>query len=147
MRGFALYGSLLVVAHIGAVAWHLSVISHTHPGMSVQQVALFTAATSVVPVSALVLLWTRFQRLGALLLLFALSVGLGIGGYEHFLSAGSDNVFRMAPGEWTTPFQVSAALLLLLETAGCWIAIRILTSQRTKQFPASNAHSASEAKD
>jgi hypothetical protein len=43
-------------------------------------------------------LWAHFPRLGGWLLLF-LAVPLVIGGYSHFLSAGSDNVFRMAPGE------------------------------------------------
>ncbi len=39
------------------------------------------------------------------------SVALLIGGYAHFLSSGTDNVFRMPPGDWRFPFQVSAEML------------------------------------
>jgi hypothetical protein len=50
----------------------------------------------------------------------------GDGWYSHFLSPGSDNVFRMSDGESTFAFQISAVLLFVLEFLGCWLSIRIL---------------------
>jgi len=79
----------------------------------------------IVPLMAVILLWAHFSRAGGWLLLF-LAVPLAIGGYSHFLSPGSDNVFRMAPSELTVAFRVSAVLLLVLELLSCWVAVQIL---------------------
>jgi len=78
-----------------------------------------------IPLIALISLWAHFPKLGAWLLL-SLAVPLAIGGYSHFLSPGSDNVFRMAGGELTFAFRISAVLLFLLEFLGCWLGIQIL---------------------
>jgi hypothetical protein len=146
MRRLALCGSAVIVAHIGAVGWHLLVVSHIHPGVTLAKVKLFTGLINVLPIAALITLWTRFSRFAALLMLIALGVGLAIGGYEHFLSAGTDSVFRMAPGVWTKKFRASATLLLMLEIAGCWIAVRILMPVRTKQAGLPTSGSAVEVK-
>src|ERR1035438_6843732 len=57
---------------------------------------------------------------------------LVIGGYTHFLTAGSDNVFRMPPGALRLPFQISAVLLALLESLGCFVALRTFAAARAK---------------
>jgi hypothetical protein len=88
-------------------------------------IPLFAGLTNIIPLLALISLWAHFPRLGAWLLLF-LAVPLAIGGYSHFLSPGSDNVFRMADGELTFAFRISAVLLFVLEFLGCWLSIRIL---------------------
>ena len=89
------------------------------------QVLLFAGLANMVPLVAVIFLWAHFPRVGGWLLLF-LAVPLAIGGYSHFLSPGSDNVFRMAPGELTLAFRISALLLLVLELLCCWITIQIL---------------------
>jgi hypothetical protein len=55
-----------------------------------------------------------------------------IGFSAHFLSSGTDNVFRMVPGEWRLSFQISAVLLVCLEAPGCWIGLRAFPLQREK---------------
>jgi hypothetical protein len=55
------------------------------------------------------------------------SVGPCVDGLiTHFFSAGPDNVFRIAAGALTWSFRVSAVLLVVLETVGCWLAVAIL---------------------
>lgn len=88
------------------------------------QVPLFAGLTNMVPLVAVIFLWAHFPRVGGWLLLF-LAVPLAIGGYSHFLSPGSDNVFWMAPDELTLAFRISAVLLLVLEFLCCWITIQI----------------------
>jgi hypothetical protein len=125
MRKLCRYAVLVVLAHVVVVFWHLELLARRDAALKVDQVPLFAALANIIPLIALISLWAHFPKLGAWLLLF-LAVPLAIGGYSHFLSPGSDNVFRMADGELTFAFRISAVLLLVLEFLGCWLGIRIL---------------------
>jgi hypothetical protein len=125
MRKLCRYAALVVLAHAVVVFWHLELLARRDAALRVDQVPLFAALANIIPLIALISLWAHFPKLGAWLLLF-LAVPLAIGGYSHFLSPGSDNVFRMADGELTFAFRISAVLLLVLEFLGCWLGIRIL---------------------
>jgi hypothetical protein len=125
MRKLFWYATLVVLTHATVVFWHLELLARLGTALRPGQVPLFASLANLIPLAALILLWTDFRKAGGWLLLF-LAVPLAIGGYSHFLSAGTDNVFRMAPGELTVPFRVSAALLLVLEFFACWVGIQIL---------------------
>jgi hypothetical protein len=125
MRKLCRYAALVVLAHAVVVFWHLEQLARRDAALKVDQVPLFAALANIIPLIALISLWAHFPKLGAWLLLF-LAVPLAIGGYSHFLSPGSDNVLRMADGELTFAFRISAVLLLVLEFLGCWLGIRIL---------------------
>jgi hypothetical protein len=51
---------------------------------------------------------------------------LGADLYEHFLHASANNVFMVAPGDWTAPFDASVFVLLALEIVGCLLGILLL---------------------
>lgn len=119
------YATLVVLVHAVVVFWHLELLARREAVLKVDHVPLFAGLANVIPVLALISLWAHFPKLGAWLLLF-LAVPLAIGGYSHFLSNGSDNVFRMAGGEFTFAFRISAVLLFVLEFLGCWFSIQIL---------------------
>ena len=125
MRKLCRYAALVVLVHAVVVFWHLDLIARRDATLKLDQVPLFAGLANIIPLIALVSLWAHFPKLGAWLLLF-LAVPLAIGGYSHFLSPGSDNVFRMSDGESTFAFQISAVLLFVLEFLGCWLSIRIL---------------------
>jgi hypothetical protein len=125
MRKLYWCATLVVLTHAAVVFWHLELLAKLNPALKVDQVPLFAGLANIIPLLALVLLWAHFPKLGGSLLLF-LAVPLVIGGYSHFLRAGSDNVFRMAPGEWTAGFRVSAVLLAALESCACWLGVEIL---------------------
>jgi hypothetical protein len=125
MRKLCRYAALVVLAHAVVVVWHLELLARRDGVLKMDHVPLFAGLANIIPLIALISLWAHFPRLGAWLLLF-LAVPLAIGGYSHFLSPGSDNVFRMADGELTFAFRISSVLLLVLEFLGCWLAIRIL---------------------
>jgi hypothetical protein len=113
------------LAHAVVVFWHLELLAGLGSTLTPEQVPLFASLANLIPLIAVILLWAHFPKVGAWLLLF-LAVPLAIGGYSHFLSPGSDNVFRMAPGELTLVFRMSAVLLLVLELLSCWVAVQIL---------------------
>jgi len=125
MRRLYWYATLVVLTHAAVVLWHLELLARLNAALKADQVPLLAGLANVIPLLALISLWAQFPKLGGWLLLF-LAVPLAIGGYSHFLSAGSDNVFRMAPGELTAGFRVSAVLLWILEFSGCWLGIEIL---------------------
>jgi hypothetical protein len=125
MRRLYWYATLVVLAHAAVVFWHLELLARVGTAIKVDQVPLLAGLANVIPLVALISLWAQFPKLGGWLLLF-LAVPLAIGGYSHFLSAGSDNVFRMAPGGLTAGFRVSAVLLWVLEFSDCWLGIEIL---------------------
>ncbi len=122
MNSTARYATFVVLAHAAVVFWHLVLVAKITPGLTELQMLAATTAINLVPAIALVLLWTHSPRLGGLLLLLPLAVGLVIGGEEHFVTPGPLNVFHMAATPWVLPFQVTAVLLLVLEVLGCWIA-------------------------
>ena len=125
MRKLYRYATLVVLAHAVVVFWHLELLSKRDAAFRADQVPLFAGLANIIPLIALMSLWAHFPRLGAWLLLF-LAVPLAIGGYSHFLGPSSDNIFKMADGELTFAFRVSAVLLWVLEFLGCWLSIQIL---------------------
>jgi uncharacterized membrane protein YhaH (DUF805 family) len=125
MRRFYWYATLVVLMHAAVVLWHLELLARLNAALEVDQVPLFAGLANIIPLIALISLWAQYSKLGGWLLLF-LAVPLVIGGYSHFLSPGSDNIFRMAPGELTAGFRVSAVLLWVLEFLGCWLGIKIV---------------------
>jgi|SRR5580700_7199539 hypothetical protein len=125
MRKLYWYATLVVLAHSVVTFWHLELLGRLGSALRPEQVLLFASLANLIPVLAVILLWAHFPKVGGCLLLF-LAVPLTIGGYSHFLSAGSDNILRMAPGELTLAFRVSAVLLFVLELLSCWVAVQIL---------------------
>ena len=125
MRKLFRYATLVVLVHAVVVFWHLELLARRGALLKVDHVPLLAGLANVIPVLALISLWAHFPKLGAWLLLF-LAVPLAIGGYSHFLSPGSDNIFRMASGEFTFAFRISAVLLFVLEFLGCWFSVQIL---------------------
>jgi hypothetical protein len=124
MKSTARFATFVVLAHPAAVFWHLVLVARITPGLTDDQVMAATAAITLVPTVALLLLWAHFRRLGGFLLFLPLAVGLGIGGSEHFVTPGPLNVFYVAATPWALQFRVTAVLLLVLEVFGCWIAIQ-----------------------
>ena len=135
MRKLYWYATLVVLVHAVVVFRHLELLAGLGSALTTEKVPLFVVLANLIPMVAVILLWAHCPKVGALLLLF-LAVPLALGGYSHFLSPGSDNVFRMAPGELTLAFRVSAVLLLVLELLSCWVAVQILRDPSLSVAPA-----------
>jgi hypothetical protein len=125
VKKLVVYATLAVLAHAAIVVWHLLVLAKITPGLDGRQVLAGALAFNAVPLVGLILLWTRYARLASVLIFIPLAAGFVAGGFQHFLSDGPDNVFRMAATEWALPYRTSAVLLILLELSGCWLCIRL----------------------
>ena len=130
MKKLVLQGTVLIIAHLIAVIWHLIVLSHLHPSLTPGRVALFAALINLFPLTALVLLWKGFERPAGILLAVPFILGLVTGGQSHFLSRTAENVFLIPAGEWSIAYQASATLLAVIQILGLWIAYELLRSKR-----------------
>jgi hypothetical protein len=130
-RKLLLWGTPIVLAHYAIVIWHVALLVKVQPGFP-RLAILLLLSINLFPIAGLFAFGRGFPKLAGSMIIIPLGIALVIGGYTHFLSAGSDNVFRMVPSELRSPFQVSAVLLALLEALGCWIGFRIFAFSWTR---------------
>lgn len=123
IRGFLTIAALVNWA---AALWHLYLAVEMHPGMLAAAAPRIALLTSVCTLTGLVVLWTRFRKIGSALLLALLACGLVIGSLEHFLFPGPYNVFDVGVGQWVVPFDTTVALLVVAQVAGLAAASRLL---------------------
>ena len=117
----------MVSGNLAVAFWHLYILKNMHPTESGGEIFTLGATVGSVSLLAILLIWTRFYRLGAWISAGLLLIGLTIGSYEHFLSINPNNVFIMPYGDWTLSFQVSVVLLVVVELLGIWASVRTAT--------------------
>lgn len=131
MKRFRLVGFLIIAAHWLAAVWHLFIVARIPPvadnKVSWLAVGLVTLFHFVISVAW----WKLSDRFAGSVLLVFFVVVTGAGTYEHFLGPGPNNIFRLAPGDWTVAFQMSVFLLVSFEILGLWLAIRFLKGRRS----------------
>lgn len=125
------FATFVVLGHFAVVIWHLFLLLKVQPSTP-WFAALLLVVANLLPIVGLFAFAKGRYNLAAGLIALPLSVALLIGGYTHFLTAGSDNVFRMPPGALRLPFQISAVLLAVLESLGCFLSLRMLAATRAK---------------
>ena len=87
-----------------------------------QNVYVLTMIT-ILPLVAAVLIWRR-RSVGFVLLFLSMFGSLIFGVYYHFIFVSPDNVDHLPHHTWTVPFQLTAWLLAISETAGVVIGMR-----------------------
>jgi hypothetical protein len=127
-RTLLLWSAAIVVGHFIAVVWHLLLVLKVQPGFPRFAPPLLILI-NLIPVCGVVALTKGLPKLAGSLITLPLAIAMVIGIYAHFLSPGTDNIFRLPPGDLKLPFQISAVLLVLLEALGCWIGVRIFVHE------------------
>jgi len=129
------YGTAFLVAH-GVVAL-LHEIAHRRLPVSLPLLnySIAYAVVAILPVVAMVLLWTSRRRAGVWILLLSMAGSLVYAGLYHFVLNSPDHVSRTPEGSWRPVFQITAVLMLVLEAFGCWLGYWMLG--RLKEMPAS----------
>lgn len=124
-----LWATVIAVGHFVVVLGHLWLVVRVQPSFPRSAVP-WLILINLLPIGGALGLAKGYRKSAAFLIAIPLGVAFVIGTYSHFLSPGTDNVLRMAPGELTSPFQVSAVLLVVLEALGCWVGLRTLMYSR-----------------
>jgi hypothetical protein len=122
---------LVVIAHWVVAVLHLFLAAKVLPApnnnVSWLAITLITSGHLVVSIA----LWNLSDKLTGLVSLIFFLAALGADLYEHFLHASANNVFMVAPGDWTARFDASVFILLALEILGCLLGI-LLLGRRTR---------------
>lgn len=117
------YAAIIVWLHLLIVITHgLShIANHVNPSIlsSVFIIVVIIAA----PLLALLLLSTRWQRPGALLLTVSMLGALLFGLVNHFIVPGADNVAQVMPRVWQTSFLITSILVAISEAGGTAIGL------------------------
>jgi hypothetical protein len=121
--------TILVLMHLAALVAHGSAHSHLNISPGTWQKAFIASIIFVIPLIAMMMLWTRLRKLGAVLLGLSLAGSLVFGVSYHVLIAGPDNAFGQYHSHWGSAFRVTAILLALIEAAGLTLGIFVLLTE------------------
>ncbi len=120
------YGTAFILLH-GLVSLLHEIAHRILPvDLSFLTYAIAYVFVGVLPLVAMVLLWTSFRRLGVWLLLLSMAGALAYAGALHFVLNNPDHIHAVPEGPWLPVFQGTAALMLMLEAFGCWLGYRLL---------------------
>lgn len=132
-RQITWYGTAAVIVHIIVNILHtLAHVLIPVPVTPSQAVFLITVVVTA-PLVAMVLLWTPFHRMGAVLLLVSILGSLIFGVYNHFIAISPDHISQIPPGNWQLLFQVTAILLFLTNLLGCGVGVWAVERLRDEQ--------------
>jgi hypothetical protein len=70
-----------------------------------------------------IVLWKISDKLIGLVSIIFFLAALSADLYEHVLHSSGNNVFIVAPGDWTAWFNASVFILLALEILGCFLGV------------------------
>ena len=115
-------GVILVALHFVVSVVHGAAHLNLHIDLKTWQTVYVLVVITALPLVSGFLLWRR-ARSGFSLLLFSMLGSLVFGGYYHFIGTGDDNVASLGLHAWSAPFQLTAVLLALTETAGVLTAV------------------------
>ncbi|MBE7382628.1 MAG: hypothetical protein F6J95_014595 [Leptolyngbya sp. SIO1E4] len=123
MTKFAQYGASVVIIHASMVALHGLSHGVLPVSLSLFQGLFVGIVIVLAPLFAAILLWTRFSRMGAAILLGSMMGALAFGLYNHFIFIGPDHVSQVPSTGWGILFQTTAVLLAVTEGLGVGVGI------------------------
>lgn len=126
MKKLRILGLAVLAAHLIVAVWHLFLVAKILPAPE-NNVSWFAICLITLGHLGVSVAWLKLSdRFAGLVLCIFLVAALGAGIYEHFLGPGLNNIFRVAPGDWTALFRASVIALVILEALGCWVGVRVL---------------------
>jgi hypothetical protein len=119
----------VVVIHFVLGMVHGAAHSNLHIGLNLWQNIFVLLVITLLPLLSAVLIWRGWG--GGFMLLFCSMLGsLIFGIYFHFIASGSDNAMTVVTNSTGHTFQVTAALLTVIEAAG--VVIGFLGIRKSK---------------
>jgi hypothetical protein len=122
---------LVVIAHWVVAVLHLFLAVKVLPAPNNNVSWLAITLITLGHLGVFIALWKLSDKLTGFVSSIFFLAALGADLYEHFLHASANNVFTVAPGDWTPPFDASVFILLALEILGCLLGI-LLLGRRTR---------------
>jgi phage tail protein X len=129
---FAQYGTTIVIIHAIMVALHGLAHEKIPVPLSLLQSLFVSVVIVLIPIVAIVLLWTPFEHVGRWLFLGSMTGALLFGIYNHFISISPDHISQISFEGWGVVFNITAFLLLITEAIGCGVGIWTVNPVRQK---------------
>lgn len=99
MRKVKVFLSIAALANLAVTLWHLYLTVEMHPGLLGTTPVRIALQTGTLTIVGLVLLWTRYPKIGSLVLIVVLALGFVMGCLEHFFRRRSLQCVRRR--QWT----------------------------------------------
>ena len=115
--------TIAVVAHLLVSLVHGYAHTELGVGLSAWQNWYVLIVITVAPLVALSLIWTRYRRVGFLLLIASMAGSLTFGAYYHYVAISPDHVSHLPAGDAQGLFRVTAVLLLASELFGAVVGV------------------------
>jgi hypothetical protein len=128
MRKHAAAAIVIILLHLLVATVHGVAHSKLQINLSLTQKLFVLVVITIAPLVAMVLLLLRAFAAGAALLVFSMSGALVFGVLYHFIFITSDHVMHVPRMTWSLPFQITAAMLAIIEAAGVLIGASTLFS-------------------
>ena len=106
-----------VLAHLAVMMLHGRAHDALRVGLSTWQNIYVLVVIAIAPLIAMLLLWTRYARMGLLLLVISMAGSLIFGLVYHYVIVSPDHVSHLPPGDAQGLFRTTAVLLMLTELA------------------------------
>jgi hypothetical protein len=133
MKIVARYGTAVVLVHLFVTTLHGTAHANLQIGLTTAQKLFVLLVINVLPLLAMALLWTRYQRAGCVLLSASMFASMLFGVWNHFVVSGPDHVAHVASGPAGLLFQITAVLLAITEAAGAWLGFAWFRSRAANQ--------------
>jgi len=125
-------GTVAVLVHLAVMMLHGQAHDRLHVGLSAWQNIYVIAVIAIAPLIAMLLLWTRYARLGLIVLVVSMAGSLIFGLIYHFVVMSSDHVSHLPPGDAQGLFRMTAVLLMLTELFGVVVGLLGLRSNKVR---------------
>ena len=129
-RSIALLSSVSVLVHLGVSMVHGRAHERLAVGLSNWQNIYVMTVILIAPLVAMALIWTRYARLGFVLMVISMAGSLIFGVAYHYIVISPDHVSHLPPGDAQGLFQTTALLLVLTELLGIVVGLLGLRESR-----------------
>ena len=126
----------LVIVHLVASIWHGDAHTRLAIALPPEKNVFVYVVILIAPLVALILVWTRYSKIGLWVLALSMVGALLFGAYHHYVMVSPDNIAHLPEGtpEAHTQFISSAAVIALLELATSMYAIFCLRPRHAQSL-------------
>ena len=110
--------TVAVLAHLAINLLHGRAHEELRVGLSAWQSIYVVTVILIAPLIAMLLLWTRYARVGLLVLVISMAGSLIFGVIYHYVIVSPDHISHLPPGDAQGVFRMTALLLIVTELLG-----------------------------
>jgi hypothetical protein len=133
MQSVTRYGTIVVILNAVVVALHGLAHDKIPVPLSVFQSLFVSSIIVLAPIVAMILLWTRFQKIGSWLLFSSMAASLVFGVCYHFIVISADHVSQIPFTGWGILFHITAILLAFVEGLGSGVGVWALKKLQQRE--------------